>query len=331
MATTKIFSRARAGTNASATAAPGKANAATFDSDGLAEVDNPGAYLAAFPDVQLAGTVNYEVVLDVAGDATATKFTVPSGKQWRLLTMTLELTTDSTSANRNLRVLTRDSGDSTIETFQMATQTSSAVTRYQIVFEDDTQGAARVEPTATLTLAEQLIAGDTMTINGVKITWVAVGGITAMGQIEVGSTEAASKVNINKALGTTRARGNHSISDDYFATLEVTAVDLTGGGANDDMVFTYAGPGSATGDGEALTLAETFNGSTNVWDSGDTTLGGITAGVGAGTKEGSTRFPANGTMLEAGEDIVIDVNTTQDSGDDIDIYFTYLEYDAPIT
>ncbi len=238
--------------------------------------------------------------------------------------MSFEMETDSSVATRTLRVATA------AETFTFAGHVASTVTRYSLVFEDDTQGARRVEPTATLTLAEQLQAGDTMTINGVLITWVAIGGITANGQIEVGATEAASKVNINAALGTTRTKGNHSISDDFFATLEVTAVDLTGGGADDDMVFTYAGPGSATGDGEALTLAEVFQGSTNVWDSGDTTLGGITAGVGAGTLEGSTRFPANGTMLAAGEDININVLLGV-AGDDLDYVLTYIEYDADIT
>ena len=331
MATTKIFSRTRKGTQASATAAPGKANAATFNSVGLASVDNPSDFLSEFGDVQLAGTVHVEVVADAAGTAAESDtYTVPTGKVWRLLSFYCELATDGTTADRQVRLRSRTGADVAIETFTQAIQTASLTVRYSTVFEDDTQGALRVEPTAQLTLAEQLQAGDTMAINGVTITWVAVGGITASHQIEVGATEAISKANIDDALGTTPVGGLHSITADIRASMEVSAVDLTGGGANDNMVFTYNGPGSATGDGEAVVLAESFQGATNVWDSGDVTLGGITAGAGAGTLEGSTRFPANGTMLAAGEDININVLLGV-AGDDLDYVLTYIEYDADIT
>lgn len=327
MATTKIFSRARKSTQASATAAPGKANAATFNSVGLASVDNPAAYLSEFGDVNLAGTVHFEVVLDSDGTAAESDtYTVPAGKQWRLLSCVFELITDGTTADRQVRLRTRTDADVAIETFTQAVQTASTTTRYQLAFEDDTQGATRVEPTGTLTIAEQVAAADTFSINGVTITLVAVGSITASHQIEIGATEAASKLNFNAALGATPTKGNHSITADIRASMEVTAADFS----SDDMVFTYAGPGSATGDGEAVALAETFAGATNVWDSGDTTLGGVTAGVGAGTLEGSTRFPANGTMLEAGEDININVLLGV-AGDDLDYYLTYIEYDAVTT
>ncbi len=329
MATTKIFSRKRKGTQASASAAPGRVNAATFDSDGLAAVDNPSAYLAAYGDVGLAGTVHVEVVQDADGTAAESDtYTVPTGKQWRMLSFYCELNADSNPANRVVTVVTRNSADEAIETFSQATQVADATTRYSLVFEDDTQGLLRSEPTGTLTIAVQITAGDTMDINGKRITFVAVDGITAEGQIEIGATEAATKVNINKALGTTRAKGKHSIGETFFATLEVTAVDFTGGGANDNMVFTYAGPGSATGDGEALTTTEVFTGGTNVW--GATTLGDTSAGAGAGTLEGSTRFPANGTMLEAGEDINISVVAGL-AGDDLDYILTYIEYDVSVT
>ncbi len=320
MVTTKIFSRARKSTQAAASAAPGKADAATFDSDGLAKVDNADEYLAAFGDVNLAGTVHLDVSLDVGGDATTT-YTVPAGKQWRLLSMVFEMVTDSSVATRTLRVVT------SAETYTFAGHVASTTTRYQLVFEDDTQGLTRVEPTGTLTIAEQVTAGDTMTINGILITFVADDAITGTHQVSIGATEAAFKVNMDAAFGATPVKGVHSITQDIRDTMEVTAVDFS----TDDMVFTYAGPGSATGDGEAVTLAETFTHANNVWDSGDTTLGGITAGVGAGTLEGSTRFPANGTLLEAAETVVVTEPVAADTGDDIDIYFTYIEYDVPIT
>ncbi len=304
---------------------PGAGNAkANFDSTGVAEVTDPEKFYVDHVGLTEVGVPKLLKTLDAALDA-ATTYTVPAGKTWRLLSAILELETDATVANRTLTLTTTTSADVAIETFTMATRAASGVQRTQVVFEDRTQGTTRVEPVGTLTMDTIPAAGNTLVINGVTLTFVALSSITANGQIDIGANVAATKVNLNAALGDTRSAGSHSVTDAIHASLDVTAVDFAG----NDMVFTYSGEGNATVDGEAVGTAITAVGA-NAF--GATTLGDTTAGVGAGTKEGSTRFPVAGTILTAGQKITITEPVAEDAGDDVDIYITVLEYDHnPVT
>jgi hypothetical protein len=299
---------------------PGGGNeVAKFDSTGVASVTNPEKFYVDHVGLTEVGVPKLLVALDVGGDA-ATTFTVPAGKTWRLLTAVMELVTDASVGNRTLRLRTRNSADTAIETFTQATQAASLTVRYQVVFEDRTQGSQRVEPVGTLTIAEPVTAADTITINGEVVTFVAA--LTGANQILIGASEAATKLAMNAAF-VDRDNGGvlHSVTDASFAAMEVSAVDFAG----DDMVFTYAGEGNATVDGEAVDTTETLTHVSNVWDAA--TLGGTTAGVGAGTLEGTSRFPVSGVILTAGEDIIIDEPAISDTGDDVDVFITVIEYD----
>ena len=168
--TTTIFDRTRKSQQATATGSG--SDPAVFDSNGLAEVTSADEFLAQFGGLELVGTPLFRVHLDVAGNATTT-ITVPTGKTWRLLTAVMEITADANAANRIVHVLTRDTGDTTIEDLTMPTATANDVDRIQVVFEDKTKGNLRVEPVGTLTMATKPTATDTIVINGETMTWVA--------------------------------------------------------------------------------------------------------------------------------------------------------------
>jgi hypothetical protein len=132
--------------------------------------------------------------------------------------------------------------------------------------DDGTQSAG------TLTIAEPVTAGDTFTINGVVFTLVAA--LTALNQVLIGASEAATKVNMNAAFGATPSDFGtlHSVTDAVRQSLLVTAADF----ATDDMVFTAVHAGSAY---DAIDTTETFTHASNVFDAA--TLGTTAAGVDA--------------------------------------------------
>jgi len=316
--TTTIFDRTRKSGKATATGSG--ADPAAFDASGLAEVASADEFLAQFGGLELVGTPLYRVHLDVAGNATTT-ITVPTGKTWRLLTATMEITADANAANRIVHVLTRDTADTTIEDLTMPTATANDVDRIQVVFEDKTKGNLRVEPVGTLTMDTVPVATKTITINGEVMTWIAA--LTGPGQLLIGANVAAAVTALEAAL-VDRDNGGvlHSVSDASFAAMEISAIDF----AADDMVVTYAGPGNATVDGEALATTTTMAAGANAW--GAATLGDTTAGIDAGTVPGTSTFPT--TLLLAGEDILFSV-TNGLAGDDLDVYLTVIEYDETIT
>jgi hypothetical protein len=170
-------------------------------------------------------------------------------------------------------------------------------------------GNLEVAAVGTLTLVEQVTAGDDMTIDGVKYEFIAAGAAaTVINSINMGATEAATKANIEAIL----VDGSHPT---------VNAVAFTGGGANDDMVLTARTPGAV---GEAIGLTETFNASGNVFDAA--TMGDVTTGVDAADDLGALDYPANGVILVPTDKIVLNV-TNGHANDAAELAVFAVEYD----
>jgi len=129
-----------------------------------------------------------------------------------------------------------------------------------------------VKAAGKLTIAEPVTAEDTMTIGSVVYTFKANGTAAAAGEIDMGASEAATKLNIVKALKGT----------DTLNTLHPT-VDCAAAFVGDDLALTARVPGIA---GDAIVTTETLTHASNIFDA--TTLGAVAAGV-------------DGTMGEAGD------------------------------
>lgn len=131
-----------------------------------------------------------------------------------------------------------------------------------------TAGVAPVETVqaqGTLTIAEAVTAGDTMTIGYTAYLFVADGTAANAGDIDMGADEAATKLNIVKAL-----KGTDGINGGNVAVL--CGSTFTG----DDLTLTAKAAGAA---GNALVTTETFAGATNVFDAA--VIGTTRAGAGS--------------------------------------------------
>lgn len=130
-----------------------------------------------------------------------------------------------------------------------------------------TIGTAPVETVAsqgTLTIAEAVTAEDTIVIGMTEYTFKADGTAANAGDIDMGADEAATKLNIVKAiLGTDGINGANYL------------VSCAAAFSTDDLVLTAKRSGAA---GDTISTTETFTGVTNVFD--DVTLGTTTAGAG---------------------------------------------------
>lgn len=250
---------------------------------------------------------------DVRDEATTTinkTIVVPDKEIWELLMFRWTVVASGDAGNRRMRYEVQDPNGVVLFTMQSANnQIASATEYYTVVGFDAPQetfatehilpmwsqhpilgpsyalrifdnGAIQdgTQSTGTLTIAEACAAGDTFTVAGVTFTIVAA--LTgAENEILLGANEAATKTAINAALGTTPSFPNtyHNVHAETRRTMGVTAVNFTGGGANDDMVFTAVQAGSAF---DAIATTETFAGATNVW-------GAATFGSGANAADSS--------------------------------------------
>jgi len=122
-----------------------------------------------------------------------------------------------------------------------------------------------VASAGTLTIAEPVTAGDTMTIGSQVYTFVADGTATDTGDLDLGADEAATKLNIVKAILGTDGVNNANASVTCAAAF-----------STDDLLIT-AKFGGASGD--LIATTETFTHASNIFD--DATLGTTTAGAGS--------------------------------------------------
>lgn len=228
---------------------------------------------------------------------------VPDGKVWELLFASINWVASADAGNRNIRYRIEDNlGQTIMEVPPANNQIAAATERYTVVGTDGPtelvagvhilpvwslhpvlpaayairffdNGAVQdgTQSQATLTIAEACTAGDTFTIGGVTFTIVAaLSG--AENEILLGANEAATKAALNAAFGASRTLPSslHNVHPETIRELGITAADF----AADDMVFTAVDAGAAQ---DAITLAETFAGATNVFDAA--TFGTTTGGV----------------------------------------------------
>lgn len=302
---------------------------AAFDANGIADV-NDGSAFAGESGIELLGeaTMYWDIV--TAGNSTLV-FTVPTGKYWRLLSAVVRVTADANAANRVVVSTTRDSADTTIDAITDGTAITANQDLLRFILYDmavNTRGAARVASQATLTIAEPVTAGDTFTLGGgtdthsVQAVFTLVTALTQYGENEilVGASEAATKTNIDAALGATRSGEDtlHNVSDDTHTKLNITGADFVG----DDMVFTAVELGAV---GDNIVCTETFTHASNVFDAA--TFGTTTAGVDAVTNHAGVEYPAAGSILTPGEDVAYSI-TAGVAGDNFEVALTVLEYDS---
>jgi hypothetical protein len=120
-----------------------------------------------------------------------------------------------------------------------------------------------VASAGTLTIAEPVTATNTMTIGTTVYTFMAVGTANEAGEIDLGANEAATKVEIVKAIkGTDGYNTAHPL------------VDCASAFSGDDLVITARVAGVA---GDLIATTETFTHDDNIFD--DVTLGTTVAGV----------------------------------------------------
>ena len=91
--------------------------------------------LRLFPDTAEVGEPGIQDFEDVAGDVT-TVLTVPSGKFWRLIGISLEVVTDSNAATRTVLIQPRNAADVAIANslITMATQIKDLTVRSTVLF-----------------------------------------------------------------------------------------------------------------------------------------------------------------------------------------------------
>lgn len=312
---------------------------AQFASNGIADVNN-GALFANQSGIELLGEATSYWDIATAGNVSLI-FTVPTGKYWRLLSATVVIEADSNVANRIAVSETRTVANAEIDTITDGVAVTADQTKARFFLYDmavNTRGAARVQAKATMTVADDVTDDDdTWTLGGgtdthsVEATFMVVAALSTDGtqnEILHGADEAAFKVNMNLAFGASRASPTattHSVSDDTYNKLGMTAADFTGGGANDNMVFTATEPGIV---GHNLVCTETFTSGNNVFDAG--VFGTTTAGVDAVLNHAGVEWPAAGALLTPGQDVEFNL-TAGVAGDNFIVALTVLEYDSDPT
>jgi len=239
--------------------------------------------------------------------ATATTFTVPTGKVWRVIGAVIDYTASADAATRTQILKTRTAADAAIETWTFANLTATNTSRNTALAgsPDGASGSQGVAAQATLTLDTQPTATNTMVLDGTTYTFVAAGTEPSVANtIVMGADLAATKLIMNALF-----------TDGPHAT--VNAIDFAG----DDMVFTARTKGVA---GNSIACTETFTAGTNVFDAA--TFGTTTAGVDFSDKIGTVDYPTTGALLTAGQDV--NLTTTNGHANDLyDIYVFYIEFD----
>lgn len=313
----RILDRSRKGGSAGGS----RVAALAFDSSGVsAETSDVTDYLAEHSAAVEIGTPELHQYAEVTDGTLAEILTVPSGAAWRLVGLVHQQTNDATVATRTVTVSMRTSADADIEVLSSATSVASAETEYSFLFGSAALvgGSAGVASQGTLTIAEPVTAGDTLTINGTAFTLRAALTQGTENEILIGASEAATKLAFNAAF-VDRDNGGvlHSISDATYTALALTAIDF----ATDDMVFTANTKGV---DGDAIATTETFTHASNIFDAA--TLGTTTAGVDQAGTISALDFPEDsGPLLTAGEDVEILVTNGQ-AADDFKGYLFVIAY-----
>jgi hypothetical protein len=152
---------------------------------------------------------------------------------------------------------TRPAAYSSTETFPALPDTIGDIAQNAVV----TVKSGELKSKGTLTIAEPVTAGDTMTVGATVYTFV-TGATTAAGEIGLGGSEAATKLAIVEAINGTDGKNT--------ANASASAAAFSG----DACVLTAKAQGTA---GDAVVTTETFTHVSNVFDAA--TLGTTQAGV----------------------------------------------------
>lgn len=319
----RLFSRKHKGKKVGG--APLLGQLVEFAADGVAPVTlaaDANDVLHQLGSIYEVGKLGVYKPAQKAGNATTT-ITVPSGKYWRLVGAEHTVVADANAANRIVSFQSTTSADVEIEEIVhsavTATNTGVATTLWET--DDFVNGNEGVAAQGTLTIAEPVTDGDQFSINGVQFTLVAA--LTgAANEIFIGASEAATKLALNAAFqardsGTTL----HSVTDAVYASLECTAAAFS----SDDMVFTANVKGTAGNSIATIESGQELTHASNVFDA--VTLGTTTAGVGQADALSSVEYPAAGSVLDAGEKLVVSV-TNGVAGDTLDFIVFYIEFDV---
>lgn len=262
--------------------------------------------LAQFRDVHEVGRPG--VAIAISADLSAeSKITVPTGKYWRIIGGFLQYTASADAATRTPIVTLEDGADNAYETFTLTTKVATNVENDHFLAgsEGNIEGTEGVAAQGTLTIAEQVTAGDTMTIGGVTYTFIANGADASVANsIELGADEAGTKTNIEAVL----VDGTNP---------DVNAIAFSG----DDMVLTAREKGTG---GNSLATTETFTHVNNVFDAA--TLGTTTAGVAESDAIGSEDYPDAGVLLDGGDEIDLNV-TNGHANDAAELAIFFIEFD----
>lgn len=269
--------------------------------------DDLSSILAQFKAVYELGRLG--MAQAISADASVEdELVVPAGKYWRLIGAHLNYTASADVATRTPIITVEQTDDTALDTITLTTKAASDVENDSVLFGSDgnVTGSAAVASQATLTIAEQITAGDTMTIAGVTYTFIANGAAaTVANSISIGANEAAAKVNIETVL-----------QDGVHPTVNAPAVFST-----DDLVLEARNPGVA---GESLACTETFTHANNVFDAA--TFGTTQTGVDPATKLGGDNYPTNGALLVPTDKVVLNV-TNGHANDAYQFNVFYLEFD----
>jgi hypothetical protein len=247
---------------------------------------------------------------------TQVEITVPTGKFWRLIGGFSHYIADDAAVERIPVLTIETSASAVLDTITLDSKTASQVETDHFLFgtHGKVSGNLDVHAKGTLSIDEPMTAGDTFTIGTQGYIMVAGSDqpahATRIG-INMGADEAATKVNIEREF----VDGKHPL---------VNAVDFTGGGADDDMVFTARSPGLG---GDAIIFVEdTIANAANVLD-GSGVLGGSSPDAAdAADVLGTLDYPTNGVLLIAGDKIVM--NNTAGEADDTHEWGVFgLEFD----
>ena len=317
--TTRIYDPNKGAADVIANAGQGDEIAA-FDANGLALVTDISLlqHQLGIREIGLPG-LHY---VSAAGTATTT-VTVPSGKFWRLLSVVGTITTDASVGNRTVNVSITDATPTEIESYTMANVAASqnGVPYHYLIGSELGQlnvGNLGVAATGTLTVTDVPVG--TITLNGVVFTFAA--SLTGAANEISSETEAICKAALLDAFGAgaDRAAGAHSVSDLVAESVKMTMAAFI----SDDAIFTNAEEGLTLG--TAIGFAES---STNLTMDGSGTMGATTEGVNGSLGDSALNFPEDpGALLGPAFTIVVDEPGLTDAGDVIEIFISYIEYDA---
>lgn len=295
---------------------------AAFDANGIALVTDI-ALLQSQLGMREVGFPGMHFLNAIAGNVTTT-VTVPATKFWRLISIVGNLTTDSTSFNRALKISLTTAAPADLETYTMANVAASQTNvpfHYLIGSElgELAVGNLGIAATGTLTITDVPVG--TITLNGVVFTFAT--SITAANQIDI-TSEVICKAALLDAFGagSDREAGRHSVTDKVAESIKMTMAAFSG----DTALFTNDEPGLTLG--TAIVFAES---ATNLSMNGSGTMGGNAAGVNHSLGDSALNFPEDsGALLGPGFTIVFD-EPTHDTGDRYSAFINYIEYDIDPT